>query len=137
MAKRKTNNTELPPIWDIPDAVWPLMPTILDEHDPRRPKGHRRVDRRRVLHGMILRLRTGCQWHRLPAGFGDDRPVHRHFQPWCHQGGVAHLWAGLVEACAAWHGVEWPWQAAETAMGNARLGGDVVGRNPTDRGKKG
>lgn len=137
MAKRKTNKTELPPIWEIPDAVWPLMQTILDEHYPRRPKGHRRVDLRRVLNGIIFRLRTGCQWNRLPAVFGDDSTVHRHFQHWCQQGVFEHLWAVLVEACNALHGVEWQWQAADTATGKARLGGDVVGRNPTDRGKKG
>jgi hypothetical protein len=33
--------------------------------------------------------------------------------------------------------VDWQWQAADTAVGKARMGGDLVGRNPTDRGKKG
>jgi putative transposase len=137
MAKGTTDKAVLPTIWEIPDEVWPIMQTILDEHYPPKPKGHRRVDLRRVLNGVIFRLRTGCQWSRLPEAFGDDSTVHRHFQHWCHQGIFERLWAALVEACNELHGVAWQWQAADTAMGKARMGGDRVGRNPTDRGKKG
>jgi putative transposase len=137
MAKRKTNTTELPPIWEIPDAVWPMMQTILDEHYPPHPKGHRRVDLRRVLNGMIFRLRTGCQWNRLPEVFGDDSTVHRPFQHWCHQGLFEPLGAVLVDACPAWGGVDGQWQAADAMRGNARMGGDLGGRNPTARGQKG
>src|SRR5688500_10702009 len=137
MAKGTTDKAALPTIWEIPDEVWTIMQTILDEHYPPKPNGHRRVDLRRVLHGVIVRLRTGCQWNRLPEACGDDSTVHRHFQHWCHQGIFARLGAALVEACHEWHGVAWPWQAADTARGKARMGGDRVGRNPTDRGKQG
>jgi hypothetical protein len=34
-------------------------------------------------------------------------------------------------------GVDWQWQAADTAMGNAPMGGALVGRHPTDRGTTG
>jgi putative transposase len=137
MAKRTTDKTELPTIWELPDVVWPMMPTLMDEHDPPHPQGPRRVDLRRVLNGSICRLRTGCQWNRLPEAFEDDNPVPRHFQHWCQQGIFERLRAGLVGACDELHGVDWPWQAADTAMGKARMGGDLVGRNPTDRGKQG
>jgi putative transposase len=42
-----------------------------------------------------------------------------------------------VEACNAWGGVDWPWHAAATMRGKARMGGGRVGRTPTDRGRKG
>ncbi len=117
--------------------MWPMIPTMVNEHDPARPKGHRRVDLRRVLHGLLVRLRTGGPWHHLPARFGDDSTVHRHCQPWCQRGILAHIWALLVETCDELGGVGWPWQAADPARGNARMGGDLVGRTPTDRGHKG
>ena len=47
------------------------------------------------------------------------------------------LWAVLVEACDDVGGGDWPWPAADAALGKARMGGDRVGRNPTDRGKQG
>jgi putative transposase len=50
---------------------------------------------------------------------------------------LARLWAVLVDACDEMGGVNWQWQAADAAMGKAQMGGDLVGRHPTDRGKKG
>jgi len=137
MDRQKSNNQPMPTIWEIPDDAWPMLHTILDKHYPAKPKGHRRVDLRRVLNGILFRLRTGCQWNQLPKQFGDDSTVHRHFQHWCQQGLFARLWAVLVQECAALNGVDWQWQAADTMMGKARMGGDLVGRHPTDRGKKG
>jgi len=129
--------TAQPTIWEVPDDVWEMVELILNACYPARPKGHRRVDLRPVLNGLIFRLRTGCQWNQRPARFGDDRTVHRHFQPWCQRGILARLWAVLVACCDELGGVDWQWQAADTAVGKARMGGDLVGRNPTDRGKKG
>lgn len=137
MARPKPEHQPMPTIWEIPDDMWPTLQTILDEHDPAKPKGHRRADLRRVLNGILFRLRTGCQWNQLPTPFGDDSTVHRHFQHWCQQGLVARLWTVLVQHCAALNGVDWQWQAADTMMGKARMGGDLVGRHPTDRGKQG
>jgi putative transposase len=137
MGKKRAEQQEQPTIWEIPDEVWPLIQTILDAHYAAKPKGHRRVDLRRVLNGIIFRVRTGCQWNQLPQQFGDDSTVHRHFQQWCQRGILARLWAVLVEACDELGGVDWQWQAADAAMGKARMGGDLIGRNPTDRGKKG
>ena len=110
---------------------------MLNECYPAKRTGHRRVALRRVLNGILVRLRTGCPWNQLPPRFGDDSTVHRHFQQWCQRGIMARIWAVLVEACEVLGGVDWPWQATDAAMGKARMGGDVVGRNPTDRGKKG
>jgi transposase len=137
MGTHKSNTTPAPTIWEVPDDVWPVIQQLLDEHYPAKAKGHRRVNLRRVLNGIIFRRRTGCQWNRLPAAFGDDSTVHRHFQQWCQRGILARIWAALVGPCAALDGVDWQWQAADTARGKARTGGDLVGRHPTDRGTKG
>ena len=137
MGKKTAERQEQATIWEIPDEVWPLIQTMLDEEYPAKRKGHRRVDLRRVLNGIIFRLRTGCQWRQLPQPLGDDSTVHRPCQQGCPRGILARVWAVLVEACDELGGVDWPWQAADAAMGKARMGGDCVGRNPTDRGKRG
>ena len=131
------DTTTQPTLWEVPDDVWTMVEPILNDWYPAKPKGHRRVDLRRVLNGIIFRLRTGCQWNQLPKQFGDDSTVHRHFQQWCPHGILARIWAVLVESCEELGGVDWPWQAADTNRGKARMGGELVGRNPTDRGKKG
>jgi putative transposase len=67
MGKKRAERQEQPTIWEIPEDVWPFIQTILDEDYPAKPKGHRRVDLRCVLNGIIFRLRTGCQWNQLPT----------------------------------------------------------------------
>jgi putative transposase len=76
-----------------------VQAATLNDLYPAKPKGYRRVDLRRVLNGIIFRLRTGCPWHQLPKQFGDDRTVHRHFQRWCQHGIFARMWAVLVAVC--------------------------------------
>jgi transposase len=114
-----------------------MLQTIWDEHDPMKPTGHRRGDLRRVMHGRLCRRRTGCQWNQLPKPFGDDSTGPRHVPHGCQQGLFEPLWAGLVDAGHEWGGVDWQWQAADPMMGQARMGGDLVGRHPTDRGQQG
>ena len=124
-----------PPIWEGPDDVWTLIAPIRHAGSPAKPTGQRRVDRRPGLHGSIFRLRTGGPGPQRPTPVGDHSTVPRPFQPRGQRGLLARLWAVLGETCDAWGGVDGPWQAA--AMGHARLGGDLGGRPPTDRGTKG
>jgi putative transposase len=129
-------NTQ-PTIWETPDDLWARIEPVLKEYDLARPKGHRRVNLCRVLNGTIFRLRTGCPWNYLPACFGDDSTVHQHLQQWCRGGILTRIWAMPIEACDVLGGVDWQWQAADTARGKARMEGNLKGRNLTDRGKRG
>jgi putative transposase len=131
------HTTTEPTRWEVPDDVWVMIESILNDCDPAKPTGHRRVELRRVLNGISFRLRTGGQWHQRPTRCGDDSTVPRHFPQWCQRGILARLWAVLVEACDEWGGVAWQWQAADPAIGKARMGGDLGGRHPTERGTKG
>jgi putative transposase len=137
MGRHERTTTPASTIWEVPDDVWPVIQQRWDDHYPAKAQGHRRVNWRRVRNGLMFRLRTGCQWNRLPAGCGDASTVHRHCQQWCQRGSFARIWAALVEQCAARDGGDWPWHAADPARGKARMGGDRIGRHPTDRGTKG
>ena len=54
--------------------------------DPPKSTGLKRVDSRRMLDGIVFRIRSGCQWNRLPRDLGDDSIIHRTFQPWVELG---------------------------------------------------
>ena len=117
---------KLPPpdtIWAIPDNLWPAVEALLAEYYPPAPTGRPRAGLRRVLDGIIYRMRTGCQWNRLPREFGSDTTVHRWFQRFVADGVFERLWAVLVGACDELGGVDWEWQSADTVMGKARFGG--------------
>jgi hypothetical protein len=55
------------------------------------------------------------------------RSVHRTFQRWVRLGLFEGIWARLVQACEELGGVDWECQAADGAMGKARLGGTSSG----------
>lgn len=114
----------------MPDDGWAVVEAILKVHYPRKEMDRRRVDLRRVLNGVIFRMRTGCQWNNLPRVFGDDSSVHRHFQRWCALGIFERIWAALLNECEELGSVDWKWQAADGAMGKARFGGISSGRTP-------
>ena len=103
--------------------MWEKIEPILKEHDPPKSTGRSRIDQRAALDAIIFRLRTGCQWNRLPKEFPDDSSVHRTFQRWVELGVLDLIWASLIEECEELKGVDWEWQAADGAMGKARFGG--------------
>jgi putative transposase len=123
-------SSELDTIWEVPDELWAEIKQVLDEADAPSRRGRPRVDQRRALDGVIFRLRSSCQWNRLPEKFGDDSSVHRTFQRWLDKGVFQRVWALLVERCDELGGVVWKWQAADGSMGKARQGGTISAGTP-------
>jgi putative transposase len=123
VTERSPQEKPLPTIWRVPDDLWEKIESIFDEYDPPKRTGRPRVDQRAVLDAVIFRLRTGCQWNRLPKEFPDDSTVHRALQRWVDLGVLDQIWAALIEGCEELGGVDWEWQAADGAMGKARFGG--------------
>ena len=121
--KRESKPEPLPTIWRVSDELWAQIEPILAQYDPPKATGRKRIDQRRALDGIIYHLRSGVQWNQLPKEFGDDSSVHRTFQRWERLKVFDHIWATLVAECEELGGVNWDWQAADTAMGKARLGG--------------
>ena len=129
MAKqsKKQKSGVLPVIWTITDEMWKLIEPVLLEDSPPRGTGRPRADWRRMLNGIIFRLRSGCQWNKLPSEFGDDSTVHRWFQHWNKNGVMERLWAVMVAQCEELGAVFWKWQAVDGALGKARFGGEKGG----------
>lgn len=124
-------------IWEVPDDLWETIKILLDEYDPPAATGRPRDDRRPILNAIIHRFRSGCQWNHLPRAFGDDSKIHRVFQHWVKLELFEKIWAELLTKCDELEQVEWEWQAADGWLGKARMGGDKIGPNPTDRAKNG
>ncbi|WP_416354668.1 transposase [Brevundimonas sp.] len=47
----------------LSDAQW----AVIEPHIPKVYTGKRRVDDRRVISGIVHRLREGCRWRALPT----------------------------------------------------------------------
>jgi transposase len=127
-------------IWTIPDSLWPTLEAILSEFYPVAKTGRPRGDMRKVLNGILYRMRSGVQWNYLPREFGSDTTVHDWFQRFVKDGVFERLWAVLIDACAELQGVKWEWQAADGVMNKARFGGTSPAktrRTGRNRGRSG
>ena len=132
--------------WVVTDDFWqrvePLIPSrqrVVDKEYIRRPgAGRPPKPARLVFEAIMFVLRTGCQWKALPAErFGSASSVHKRFLEWEAAGVFSDIWkAGLAEYDQM-EGISWRWQSIDGAMFKAPLAQESVGRNPTDRGKKG
>lgn len=125
MGRKKSNwdPDALPTSWRVPDELWAMIGPVLADLDPPRQTGRPRTDARAVLNAIIFRMRTGCQWNRLPKEFPDDSVVHSTFQRWVRLGVLERIWAVVQTASGELGGVDWEWQAADGALRQARLGG--------------
>jgi putative transposase len=125
--------------WRIPDVLWERIRSLLPPRPPHRFGGHNpRVDDRRAMDAIFFVLRTGCQRNALNAtGICSSSSAHRRFQEWTAAGVLVNLWALGLQEYDELKGLDWERLAMDGAMTKAPLGGERVGRNPTDRGKLG
>ena len=55
-----------------------------------------RQDDRRIISGILHRLREGCRWRALPAEYGPYTTVFNRYNRWSKRG----LWQGIFGALA-------------------------------------
>ena len=74
---------------DLTDEQWAL----LEPHIPPAKHGgrHREVDIRRVVHGILYRNRSGCQWRMLPKDFPPWGTVYYYFAQWRDNGTLRRI----------------------------------------------
>jgi putative transposase len=81
------------------------------------------MDDRRAMNAIFYVLRTGCQWKALPRSLGRKSTVHDRFQEWRKAGVFESMWKESLLEYDSNKGIEWEWQAMDTVMTKAPLGG--------------
>jgi transposase len=75
--RKRSAPKPLETIWEVSDDLWARIEPILKQDWQPSPKGGQPPkDWRPLFNGIIHRLRSGCQWNRLPKQFGDDSTLH-------------------------------------------------------------
>lgn len=112
--------------WLISDQLWERIEPLLPKARARNPgMGRPRVADRKAMDGIFFVLRTGCQWNALTAtGICTSSTAHRRFQEWRAHGVFEKLWTKGLEEYDQLKGIKWRWQAMDTAMTKAPLGGE-------------
>lgn len=129
--------TQLPTIWEVPDPMWEQIRDLLPPEKEAGTPGRPPVPFRKVLNGILFVLRTGCHWNAVPEKYGSGSTVHRRFQQWVRAGILDAIIQVMLDWYDQCHGIDWEWQAGDTKLFPAPLGGEKTGPNPTDLGKCG
>jgi putative transposase len=87
---------------------------------------------------MFFVLRMGCQWKALTeTGSCSSRAAPRRFHEWAAAGVWLVRWTSGLVAYDVLNGMAWEGLTSHGAMTTVPLGGNKVGKNPTDRGTVG
>jgi putative transposase len=125
----------------LPRPLWRKLKKCLPNKRKNTRRGGRpRASDRAVMDAIWYVLWSGCQWkavHRDWFGVSSS-VIHERFQRWTKMGLFEKLMKRMVEYYARERGgIGWRWQAMDSKSSAAPLGGEKVGKNPTDRGKLG
>lgn len=74
------------------DEQW----AAIEPHLPMVHTGPERMDDRRVISGIIHRLREGCRWRALPDQYGPYTTVFNRYNRWSQRGLWQRIFAALV-----------------------------------------
>ncbi|WP_110766508.1 IS5 family transposase [Planctopirus hydrillae] len=121
----------------MPDALWENLWKLLPVYKVIPSGGTPRRNFRSIADAIFYRLRTGCQWKAIPRSLPPGSTAHDYFKEWVRLGVFGQLWQLALAHYDELVGLDWRWQSVDAAMTKSPLGGEMTGKNPTDRGKQG
>jgi len=125
-------------LWEIPDKLWEKIEPLLPAEKAVGNVGRPALPNRQVLNGILFVLRTGCQWKGLKKEwYGASSSLHARFQAWQAAGLWKKIYRMMVKYYHKKRHIQWKWQAVDSKLVPAPLGGEQTGPNPTDRAKAG
>ncbi|WP_406503048.1 IS5 family transposase [Streptomyces sp. NBC_01602] len=98
---------------DLTNAEWDRLESFLPRGGAR---GGRWSDHRRVINGVLYRVRTGVQWRDLPERFGPWETVYKRHRRWSADGTWAMLLSRIQAAEDAEGRIDWDVSVDSTAV---------------------
>ncbi|MFF3249112.1 IS5 family transposase [Streptomyces sp. NPDC002870] len=117
---------------ELTDIEWELLAPLI----PRAGTGRPRVDDRRILNGMVYKIRTGVTWRDLPERYGPWKTVYTRFRRYALEGVFTRALQQIQAQAEAVGDIDWLVQIDSTivrahqhAAATGRKGGGTGGRN--------
>lgn len=98
---------------DLTNAEWDRLESFLPRGGTR---GGRWSDHRRVINGVLYRVRTGVQWRDLPERFGPWETVYKRHRRWSADGTWKMLLSKVQAAEDAVGRIDWDVSVDSTAV---------------------
>jgi transposase len=127
----------LPPY--LIEPIWQQFRALLPEREVNHPLGchRRRIPDRVVFEKLVRVLVFGCAYHRIADGSCSATTLRERRDEWIELGVIEALREAALEAYDRFIGLELSEVAVDCCITKAPCGGEVSGRSPVDRGKRG
>jgi transposase len=90
--------------YELTDAEWDSLSRYL----PSAVTGGRpREDDRRVLNGVVWKIRSGAPWRDVPARYGSWKSIYTRFRRWALDGTFARMLAAAQADADAAADIDW------------------------------
>ncbi|MFF8300237.1 MULTISPECIES: IS5 family transposase [Streptomyces] len=116
---------------ELTDQDWDLLAPLI----PSAPTGRPRVDDRRVINGMVYKIRTGLPWRDLPDRYGPWQTVYTRFRRYALSGVFTQALQQIQAQADAAGDIDWLVQIDSTivrAHQHAAATGRKGGRRPDE-----
>jgi transposase len=125
----------LNPLWEQFAALLPVRPVVVPSHPLGRHR--RRIPERVVFDHVIAALVHGSGYERVATPSCSDRTIRRRLREWAAAGLAERLHTLALQAYDKMIGLDLEDLAVDGCITKAPGGGEVAGRSPVDRGKRG
>jgi transposase len=127
----------LPPY--LIEPIWQQFSALLPEREVNHPLGchRRRIPDRVVFEKLVEVLVFGCAYHRIADESCSATTLRERRDEWIELGVIDALRSAVLEAYDRFIGLELSEVAVDCCITKAPCGGEVAGRSPVDRGKRG
>jgi transposase len=120
--------------FELTDAEWELLAPLLPVSDG---PGGRWADHRKVISGILYRVRTGVPWRDLPERFGPYQTCYERHRRWSADGTWQRILDGLRVETDVEEGEDWTVGADSTSIRAHQHAAGARHRPPKRQWKKG
>ena len=119
---------------DLTERQW----LTLEPHLPANPKrGHAFADHRRVINGIVWRMRTGAPWRDIPERYGPWSTCYDRFTNWSKNGTWAAILAALQVQEDKEGNIDWDGAAVDSTSVKAHRSATGARKTPAVDEKRG
>jgi transposase len=121
------------------EPIWEQFRALLPKRKTNHPLGcHRpRISDRMVFEKLVQVLVFGCAYHRIADESCSATTLRERRDEWIELGVIDALREAVLEAYDRFIGLDLSEVAVDCCITKAPCGGEVAGRSPVDRGKRG
>ena len=134
---RSSYNLLIITIMSIPKFIIDIIDSEINKSFPDNYLGRpRKTDNKYIIEKIFRVLRTGMQWRELDSSKLSPKTINNYFNKWSNIGIFHRSFRYVINFIYSHTNIKSKYYATDTSFIKNIFGIDLLGKNPTDRGRK-